>query len=41
LPAQSVYADFYVQDDYWPDFKAIHFEQALEWFSEQDQTLGG
>lgn len=41
LPVQSVYADFYVQDEYWPDFKAIHFEQALEWFSEQDRTLGG
>ncbi|MGI8943676.1 MAG: undecaprenyl diphosphate synthase family protein [Qipengyuania sp.] len=41
LPVQSVYADFYVQDEYWPDFEQCHFEQALAWFSLQDQTLGG
>ena len=41
LPVQSVYADFYVIDDYWPDFKPEHFEQALAWFKQQDQTLGG
>jgi undecaprenyl diphosphate synthase len=41
LPVQSVYADFYVVDEYWPDFKPEHFEQALSWFKEQDQTLGG
>lgn len=41
LPVQSVYADFYVVDEYWPDFKPEHFDQALRWFREQDQTLGG
>ncbi|WP_230532393.1 undecaprenyl diphosphate synthase family protein [Microvirga roseola] len=41
LPVQSVYADFYIVDDYWPDFKPDHFDQALSWFREQDQTLGG
>lgn len=41
LPVQSVYADFYVVDDYWPDFQPEHFEQALTWFKQQDQTLGG
>ena len=41
LPAQSVYADFYVRDEYWPDFDPQHFEQALAWFGKQDQTLGG
>lgn len=41
LPVQSVYADFNVVDDYWPDFKPTHFEQALDWFKHQDQTLGG
>jgi undecaprenyl diphosphate synthase len=41
LPVQSVYADFYVVDEYWPDFKPEHFDQALNWFKEQDQTLGG
>jgi undecaprenyl diphosphate synthase len=41
LPVQSVYADFYVRDEYWPDFHPQHFEQALAWFRNQDQTLGG
>ena len=41
LPAQSVYADIYVRDEYWPDFDPEHFEDALEWFRKQDQTLGG
>jgi undecaprenyl diphosphate synthase len=41
LPVQSVYADFYVRDELWPDFEADHFEQALAWFRQQDQTLGG
>jgi undecaprenyl diphosphate synthase len=30
LPVQSVYADFYVVDDYWPAFRPEHFEEALE-----------
>jgi undecaprenyl diphosphate synthase len=38
---QSVYADFYVRDEYWPDFDQQHFEHALAWFKNQDQTLGG
>jgi len=41
LPVQSIYADFYVLDDYWPDFKPEHFFQALHWYQEQDVTLGG
>jgi undecaprenyl diphosphate synthase len=41
LPVQSVYADFYVVDEYWPDFKPEHIDQALSWFKDQDQTLGG
>lgn len=41
LPAQSVYADFYVVDQYWPDFEREHFQEALAWFRKQDQTLGG
>jgi undecaprenyl diphosphate synthase len=41
LPVQSVYADFYVRNEYWPDFDLIHFEHALAWFKNQDQTLGG
>jgi len=41
LPIQSIYADFYIIDDYWPDFKDEHFYQALSWYQEQDITLGG
>lgn len=41
LPVQSVYADFYVVNDYWPDFRPEHFLAALAWYAEQDVTLGG
>lgn len=41
LPIQSVYADFYVIDDYWPDFKCNHLYDALKWYDKQDVTLGG
>ena len=41
LPVQSVYSDFYVVDDLWPDYQDEHFEQAIEWYQKQDVTLGG
>lgn len=41
LPVQSIYADFYVVDEMWPDFKADHFYEALRWYDNQDVTLGG
>lgn len=41
LPVQSVYADFYVVEDFWPDYRAEHLDEALDWFRQQDQTLGG
>lgn len=41
LPVQSVYADFYVVDNMWPDFKAQDFYDALQWYNKQDVTLGG
>lgn len=41
LPVQSIYSDIYIVDDLWPDFKPIHFTEALEWYSKQDITLGG
>lgn len=41
LPIQSVYADFYVIDDYWPAFKKSHFLDALRWYQNCDVTLGG
>jgi undecaprenyl diphosphate synthase len=41
LPVQSIYSDFYVIDDYWPDFKNEHLNAAFDWYSKQDITLGG
>jgi len=41
LPVQSIYADFYVVDDYWPDFKPDHLYDAVNWYDKQDITLGG
>lgn len=41
LPIQTVYADFFIVEDYWPDFHLDHFHQALHWFRQQDRTLGG
>ncbi|ARC84346.1 undecaprenyl diphosphate synthase family protein [Clostridium argentinense CDC 2741] len=41
LPVQSIYSDFYIIEDYWPDFKAEHFSEALSWYNTQDITLGG
>lgn len=41
LPVQSVYADFYVVDRLWPDFRPEDFYQALAWYQKQDVTLGG
>ena len=41
LPVQSIYADIYIVDELWPDLKPAHFDQALQWYSKQDITLGG
>ncbi|SJZ93005.1 undecaprenyl diphosphate synthase family protein [Garciella nitratireducens] len=41
LPIQSIYADFFVVEDYWPDFELQHLYKALEWYQKQDITLGG
>lgn len=41
LPIQSVYSDFFVVDDLWPDFKPEHIYEALDWYNVQDITLGG
>jgi len=41
LPIQTIYSDFYIIDDMWPDFKVEHFYNALSWYQEQDVTLGG
>lgn len=41
LPVQSIYADFYILEELWPDFQPEQFYRALEWYQEQDVTLGG
>lgn len=41
LPVQSVYADFYVVDAMWPEYKDEHIDMALDWYQTQDITLGG
>lgn len=41
LPVQSIYSDFYVINDYWPDFTKKHVYDAIDWYNTQDITLGG
>lgn len=41
LPIQTVYSDFYIVEELWPDFEEKHLEQALNWYQKQDITLGG
>lgn len=41
LPVQSVYADFYVRKELWPDFDLSHFKDALTWYKKQDRSFGG
>jgi len=41
LPIQSVYSDFFVVDEMWPDFKSSQFFDAISWYDRQDVTLGG
>lgn len=41
LPLQAVYSDFFIVEDYWPDFNEGHFNKALDWYNIQDITLGG
>jgi len=41
LPVQTIYSDFYILDDYWPDYKVEHLYEALRWYDQQEITLGG
>lgn len=41
LPVQTVYTDIYVLDEMWPDYKNEDLYKALEWYQDQDITLGG
>lgn len=41
LPIQTVYSDFCIIKDLWPDFDEEQFVYALDWYQKQDVTLGG
>jgi undecaprenyl diphosphate synthase len=41
LPLQCAYADFYGVDTLWPDAERGDVEKAMEWYQEQDVTMGG
>lgn len=41
LPVQTVYSDIYIVKELWPDFQESQFTDALQWYQEQDITLGG
>lgn len=41
LPLQTVYSDFYIIKELWPDFQEKQFTDALAWYQKQDITLGG
>ncbi|MFA9465589.1 MAG: undecaprenyl diphosphate synthase family protein [Velocimicrobium sp.] len=41
LPIQSVYSDFYIVKELWPDFQKEQFMEAISWYQKQDRTLGG
>lgn len=41
LPVQAVYADIYTIDKMWPEFDKQQFIDALNWYNNQDITLGG
>jgi undecaprenyl diphosphate synthase len=41
LPIQSVYADIFVCENLWPDFKENDILEALNWYQKQDVTRGG
>lgn len=41
LPLQTVYSDFYIVKELWPDFQESQFIDALQWYQKQDITLGG
>ena len=41
LPVQAVYSEYYVVDEYWPEYEVDQVLAALTWFQSQEQTLGG
>jgi undecaprenyl diphosphate synthase len=41
LPWQSVYAEYYLTDILWPDFRPKHFDEALRDYAKRTRRLGG
>jgi undecaprenyl diphosphate synthase len=41
LPLQCAYADFFGIETLWPDADRTDLDRALEWYQEQDVTMGG
>ena len=41
LPIQSIYADFYIIENFWPDFEKDQIKEAFGGYDTQDITLGG
>ena len=41
LPIQSIYSDVFIVEEMWPDFQLEQVYRALEWYQNQDVTLGG
>ncbi|MDD3304446.1 MAG: undecaprenyl diphosphate synthase family protein [Clostridia bacterium] len=41
LPIQTVYSDFYVLENLWPDYNEKDLTKAINWYQVQDVTLGG
>ncbi len=41
LPVQTIYSDFFIIDELWPDYTDDQLLQALSWYQFQDITLGG
>ena len=40
FPWQSIYAELFFTDTFWPVFGKQEFIQAIEWFGEQKRTRG-
>lgn len=41
FPYQSVYAELYFTNAYWPDFNELELEKALSWYAERNRRFGG
>ncbi|MBO5713332.1 MAG: di-trans,poly-cis-decaprenylcistransferase [Clostridia bacterium] len=41
FPYQSVYAELYFTNAYWPDFNEEELQKALDWYAERNRRFGG